>query len=47
VAAGCVVSGIVAGIGLIGAPCGRDELVETLPESHREDPPDLGIAVSA
>jgi MFS family permease len=47
VAAGCVASGIVALVGLIGAPRGTDTLIETLPEPQREEPADLGMAVSA
>ena len=47
VAAGCVVAGIVAAIGLIGTPRGSDDLVETLSEPHRGEPAELGIAVSA
>lgn len=46
VAAGCVLSGIVAGIGLIGAPRGEDELVVARPNPQRPEPADAGVAVS-
>jgi MFS family permease len=47
VAAGCVVSGIVAGIGLIGAPRGVEELSEARPGPQPQEPAELGVAVSA
>jgi hypothetical protein len=47
VAAGCVVSGIVAGVGLMGTPRGSDQLVASVPDMHREDPADLAMAPSA
>jgi MFS family permease len=47
VAAGCVASGIVAGIGLVGAPRGSDELVDIPSGPHLDEPADLGLAVSA
>jgi MFS family permease len=47
VAAGCVVSGIVAGVGLMGTPRGSDQLVASVPDMHREDPADLAMASSA
>jgi hypothetical protein len=43
VAAGCVVSGVVAGIGLIGAPRSDDELVDSKP-AQPPDAADLGMA---
>jgi MFS family permease len=46
VAAGCVVSGIVAGIGLIGAPSGIEKLPETGLDSKPLEPAELGMAVS-
>jgi len=44
VAVGCVVSGIVAGIGLIGAPIGHDELVEASAHHPAPEAVDLEMA---
>jgi MFS family permease len=44
VAVGCVVSGVVAGVGLLGAPRTEDELVESLPAPNPPETADLGLA---
>ncbi len=46
VAAGCIVSGVVAGLGLIGAPSGLESPIDARPDSKPQEPAELGMAVS-
>jgi hypothetical protein len=46
VAAGCVASGVVAGIGLLGAPRGVEELIEPRPGPQPQEQTELRMAAS-
>lgn len=46
VAAGCVASGVVAGIGLLGAPRGVEELIEPRPGPQPQEQAELRMAAS-